>query len=159
MILGLSILLFLSMVALGAVWLSYRYQWRPAGVPRWPAPYPLRPTTRLPELTEIGVEAGPMPEPNYRTGEYPVVEAATEPAAAEPVEAEQVGPYRSRHAADEDLAEPSVKHWLRPTLHTEATPLFSATAVRLDLSETGSWMAASRAELLERLARDEEAAA
>lgn len=146
MILGLSILLVLSMVALGAVWLSYRYQWRPVGVPRWPAPAPGQ--QRGHDFEE---ELRP-----YRTGEYPVVEAA-----AEPVEAEQVGPYRSRHAADEDLAETTARPWQVPALENEATPFFWSTGElpvydTEELSATNSW---NRAELLARLGMDEEAAA
>jgi hypothetical protein len=157
MILGLTVGVVFLAVALVVTWLSFRFQRRPDGAPRWPAALePVYPPqhTFADELAAIGVEAGPVDEPECScTGEYPVVEVEEPPAPA------PAGQYRSRHAADEDLTEPSVRPWQRPTLHTEPTPFFSATAVHLNLSNTGSWMAAGRAELLEWLARDEEAAA
>lgn len=137
-------------IALGIAVLMFRTP-RLEPVTQWPAPDPLRQSTFASELTDIGVEAGPMPEPNYRTGEYPTV--VVERVEAPPVE------HVAQHAAAERALISEARPWLTPTLHTEPTPLFHDSGtypvLDLDLSATGSWMAAGRTELLAWLARDE----
>ena len=151
MILGLFVGVVLLSAALAITWLSYMYQRRPDGVPQWPAPAP------APQRQRHDLEKELLP---YRTGEYPTVEVEPFEPVAEPVEAAPVGPYRSRHAADEDLAEPDVKPWQVPALENEATPFFWSTGTypvfNVDLSATNSW---NRADLRALLDMDKEAAA
>lgn len=132
---------------------------------------PLQPITRWPaaqrpdfahELTAIGVvDAGPQPAPNYRSGEYPLVEApaveVVEPAqVAEPVE------HVARHAATERVLS-DARPWLTPALHSERSPIFhesgSFPVLDLDLSATNAWGQADRAALRELLDMDAEEAA
>lgn len=123
---------------------------------------PLAPVTEWPpvphgadfagELAAIGVETGQQPAPNYRSGEYPLVEVpaveVVEPAqVAEPVE------HVARHAAAERVLS-DTRPWLTPALHQEATPFYWATGelptYDVDqLSATNSWNRAALRELLD----------
>jgi len=163
MILGLTVGVVFLAVALGVTWLSFRFQRRPDGVPRWPAPDRPRAdfsSTFAAALEGIGVEAGPLPEPDYRTGEYPTVPAVEQQVVEQPAADAPRGEHVARHAADEDLVDPDAPPWRRPTLLTEPTPFFWSTGTypvcTVNLSATDSW---NRADLLRRLGMDEGAAA
>lgn len=156
MILGLSIAIGVLAVGLVFWWLSLRFQPRQLElVAQWPEAPATRPDFAG-GLAAIGVEVGPQPAPNYRSGEYPVVarHAATEHelvVAAEPVEVEP-----------EPEPQYSGPWWAQPTVAVadERTPIFgesgSYPVLELDLSATNSW---NRAALRERLGMDTEEAA